>query len=138
VILVADPLLRTWIGWVAGINEIGTADSQKALHLLDRFGDHAVRLAGLKLVLQLNEGVIGDIGRRYEKRRRLCRRVLDGAAARARDLSTKYHREGMSVDNNAGSALQCVIRNIKDKKFFVGLGHASDVPVREHHENIPP
>jgi len=31
VILVADPLIRTWIGWAAGINEIGTADGQKGL-----------------------------------------------------------------------------------------------------------
>jgi hypothetical protein len=44
----------------------------------------------------------------------------------------------MSVGDKAGSALQCVIRHIKDKKFFVGLGPASDVSVREYHENIPP
>lgn len=36
----------------------------------------------------------------------------------------------MSDGNNACSAFQCVIRNVKDKKFFVGLGYASDVPVR--------
>ena len=64
-------------------------------------------------------------------------RVLDGAAAIAHDGSTKYHRYGLPAGNNAGGALQCVIRNIKDKIFFVGLGHASDVSVREHHENIP-
>ena len=58
--------------------------------------------------------------------------MLDGAEARARDVSTKYHRYGMSVGDKAGSALQCVIRNIKDKKFFVGLGPASDVSVREY------
>ena len=65
-------------------------------------------------------------------------RVLDGAAAIAHDVSTKYHRYGLPAGNNAASALQCVIRNIKDKNFFVGLGHASDVSVRQHHENIPP
>ena len=64
--------------------------------------------------------------------------MLDGAETRARDVSTKYHRYGMSICNKAGSAFQCVIRNIKDKKFFVGLGHASDVSVREYHDNIPP
>jgi hypothetical protein len=61
---------------------------------------------------------------------------LDGAAAIAHDLSAKYHRYGLPASNNAGSALQCLIRNIKDKNFFVGLNHASDVSVREHHENI--
>jgi hypothetical protein len=61
---------------------------------------------------------------------------LDGAAAIAHDLSAKYHRYGLPAGNNAGSALQCLIRNIEDKNFFVGLNHASDVSVRGHHENI--
>jgi hypothetical protein len=60
-----------------------------------------------------------------------------GAAAIERDVSRIYPRYGRSV-GNAGSAFQCVIRNIKDEKFFVDLGHANDVSVREHHENVPP
>ena len=53
--------LRKRIGWVAGVGETGTADSQKAFHLLDRFGDHTVWLAGPKLGFELNEGVIGPV-----------------------------------------------------------------------------
>jgi hypothetical protein len=41
-------------------------------------------------------------------------------------------------DANTGSALQCVIRNVKDEKFFIGLGRANEVSVSEYHENIPP
>jgi hypothetical protein len=65
--------------------------------------------------------------------------LVTGAGAIAQDGSTKIQRYygGYPADNR-GSALQCVIRNIKDEKLFVGLGHANVVSVREHHENIPP
>ena len=35
--------------------------TQQSLHFLDRLRDHAARLAGLELVLQLNENLIGAI-----------------------------------------------------------------------------
>jgi len=64
---------------------------------------------------------------------------LDGAGATPRAFCRIYQRYDSSANvDNAGSALQCVIRNIKDEKSFVGLGHANGVSVREHHENIPP
>jgi hypothetical protein len=64
---------------------------------------------------------------------------LDGAAAIAHDASPKIQRYygGYSADNG-GSALQCVIRNLKGEKFFVSLGDVNGISVREHHENIPP
>src|ERR1700720_4046153 len=70
-------ILRKWIGWVAGVDETGTADGQKAFHLLDRFGDYAVRLAGLKLALELNEGVIGPVKPPCQHGRKIkdCHRV---------------------------------------------------------------
>src|SRR5207237_186410 len=54
-------ILYKWIGWIPSVDETGTADSQKSFHLLDRLGDHAVRLAGLKLALELNEGAISAV-----------------------------------------------------------------------------
>jgi hypothetical protein len=60
-----------------------------------------------------------------------------GASAIGRDFSGIYPRYSSSA-GNVDSALQCVIRNIKDEKFLVGLSHVNDVSVREHHENIPP
>ena len=52
-------LLCIRIGRVSSIDETSTA--QQTFYFLDRFTDHAERLAGLKLVLQLNECLIGCV-----------------------------------------------------------------------------
>ena len=54
-------MLRKGINRIPRINEAGAANGQKAFDFTDRFGDHAVRLAGVKLALQLNKGVISPI-----------------------------------------------------------------------------
>ena len=43
------------------MDKTGIASVQQSLHFLDRLRDHAGRLAGLELVLQLNENLIGAI-----------------------------------------------------------------------------
>jgi hypothetical protein len=40
-----------WIVRISSINKVGTADGEKFFDLTDRFGDHVVRLASLKLAL---------------------------------------------------------------------------------------
>jgi hypothetical protein len=47
------------IGRVSRIDETAPAHAEHFFHLLDRFVDHAARLARLKLVLQFNDGSIG-------------------------------------------------------------------------------
>jgi hypothetical protein len=39
------------IVWISGINKAGTADGEEFLHFTNCFGDHVVRLTGLKLGL---------------------------------------------------------------------------------------
>jgi len=64
---------------------------------------------------------------------------LDGAAAIADDESPKIQRcYGGYSANNGGSALQCVIGNLRGEKFFVSLGDLNGISVCERHENIPP
>ena len=62
---------------------------------------------------------------------------LNGAAAITYDGGTKIQRHygGYSADNG-GSALQCVIGNLRGEKFFVSLGDVNGISVRERHENI--
>ena len=43
------------------MDKTGIASTQESFHFLDRLCDHAARLVGLKLVLQLNENLIGAI-----------------------------------------------------------------------------
>jgi hypothetical protein len=43
------------------MDKTGIANTQQSLHFLHRLCDHATRLAGLKLILQLNENLIGAI-----------------------------------------------------------------------------
>src|SRR5262252_3368903 len=50
-----------WIEWISSVNKTGAADGEKSFYFTNRFGHHAVWLAGLKLALQLNKGVIGGI-----------------------------------------------------------------------------
>ena len=54
-------ILRKGIHRISRINEAGATNGQKAFDFTNRFGDHAVRLAGVKLALQLNKGVISPI-----------------------------------------------------------------------------
>ena len=44
-------ILRKGIERVPRINKAGTAGGEKSFHFIDGFGDHAVRLTGLKLAL---------------------------------------------------------------------------------------
>ena len=53
--------LRKGIHRISRINKAGATNGQKAFDFTNRFGDHAVRLPGVKLVLQLNKGVISPI-----------------------------------------------------------------------------
>src|SRR3984893_16481765 len=46
---------------IAGIDKIGTAGAQQSFHLLDCLLDHTARLAGLNLVPQLDERLIGVV-----------------------------------------------------------------------------
>src|SRR5262247_3254247 len=46
---------------ISRIDETGAAHAQHFFHLLDRFVDHATRMARLKLVLQFNESSIGTV-----------------------------------------------------------------------------
>ena len=46
-----ETILLERIEWISGINEAGATDGEKSFDLADRFSDHAVRLASLKLVL---------------------------------------------------------------------------------------
>jgi hypothetical protein len=43
---------------------------------------------------------------------------------------------GGNPADNGGSALQFVIRNVKDEKFFAGLCHANVVSVAKHHNTL--
>jgi hypothetical protein len=43
------------------MDKTGIASAQQSLHFFDRLRDHAARLAGLELILQLNENLIGAI-----------------------------------------------------------------------------
>ena len=54
-------ILRKGIRRISRINKAGATNGQKAFDFTHRFGDHAVRLAGVKLALQLNKGVISPI-----------------------------------------------------------------------------
>ena len=49
------------IEWVPGIEQACAADGEKSFHPGNRLDDDAVRLAGLKLALQLKKGVIGPV-----------------------------------------------------------------------------
>jgi hypothetical protein len=67
---------------------------------------------------------------------------LVGDARRGRRSYSRwqYHTRSLGGGLSAyygGGAFQCVIRNIEGENFFVGLGRANDVSVREHHEYIP-
>jgi hypothetical protein len=64
--------------------------------------------------------------------------LLHGAAAITYDGSTKIQRYyGRYPADNGGCALQCVIRNVKDEKLFVGLGNVNVICVGEHHGTNP-
>ena len=54
-------ILRKGIHRISRINKAGATNGQKAFDFTNRFGEHAVRLAGGKLALQLNKGVISPI-----------------------------------------------------------------------------
>ena len=54
---------------IAGRREAGAAERQQIFHLLHRVRDHAGRLAGLELALQLDEGMIGAIETARQNRR---------------------------------------------------------------------
>src|SRR6516225_4440340 len=54
-------ILRKGIEWISSVDKTGAADGEKSFYFTDRFGHHAVWLAGLKLALELNKGVIGGI-----------------------------------------------------------------------------
>src|SRR6516164_7963959 len=54
-------ILRKGIEWISSVNKTGAADGEKSFYFTDCFGHHAVWLAGLKLALELNKGVIGGI-----------------------------------------------------------------------------
>jgi hypothetical protein len=55
------PMLRKRISGIPGIDEAGAAGTEQFLDLLDRFLNHARRLAGLQLILQFYQGSIGRI-----------------------------------------------------------------------------
>ncbi len=51
-----------WVGGIAGVHEISVAAvAQQFLHLLDRSADHAARLAGLELALNLDKRSVGGV-----------------------------------------------------------------------------
>ena len=54
-------ILHMRIEWVPGIEQACAADGEKSFHPGNRLDDDAVRLAGLKLALQLKKGVIGPV-----------------------------------------------------------------------------
>jgi len=62
--------------------------------------------------------------------------LLHWAGAITHDGSTEIQTYDAQSDANTGSALESIIRNVKDKKFFVGV--ADDLSIGEYHENIPP
>ncbi len=43
----------------------------------------------------------------------------------------------MVFADDGGSALQCVVRNSKGEKLFVGLAHANVISVCEYHSERP-
>src|SRR5262249_27936318 len=62
-----------------------------------------------------------------------------GAAAIAHDAGTEVQRYyGRYPADNGGCALYCFIGDVKDKKFFAGLGCANVVIAREHHQIFLP
>jgi len=53
--------LHIRIVWISGIDEAGTAGTQQPFYPFDCFANHAARLAGLNLALELDEGLIGAV-----------------------------------------------------------------------------
>src|SRR5271170_8365128 len=51
-----------WIVGITGVSETSAAaEAQQFLHFLDRPADHAARLAGLELTLNLDKGSVGAV-----------------------------------------------------------------------------
>jgi len=59
---------------IAGIHKIRTRGAQQFFDLLDRLPNHAARLAGLNLALQLEEAPIGAVEALRQNRRNVKER----------------------------------------------------------------
>jgi hypothetical protein len=97
----ADEGLCVRVVRVSRIDKTGPAHAQHFFHLLDRFVNHATRLASLKLVLQFNEGSIGTV----EATRQNLRNVKE----RDRILPEQVGRFGnMELRGFQGTHVRCV------------------------------
>src|SRR5215469_10194070 len=103
-------ILRKGIEWISSINKAGTADGEKSFYFTDCFGHHAVWLAGLKFVLQLNKGLVS----RIESVCQRCSNIKD----RDRILREKGGRVGyMKLRGFQGTHLRRVRLAQQDGEF---------------------